>query len=73
MNTKRVKISSLVEKTKGYSGADLKALCVESGMIAIRNKKSYIEQKDLNDACVVIDKKKETGTRLTSSPHALYS
>jgi proteasome regulatory subunit len=73
MNTKRVKISSLIEKTKGYSGADLKALCVESGMIAIRNKRSFIEQKDLNDACVVIDKKKETGTRLTSSPHALYS
>ena len=73
MNTKRVKISSLIEKTKGYSGADLKALCVESGMIAIRNKRSYIEQKDLNDACIVIDKKKETGTRLTTSPHALYS
>jgi proteasome regulatory subunit len=73
MNTKRVKISSLIEKTKGYSGADLKALCVESGMIAIRNKRSFIEQKDLNDASVVIDKKKESGTRLTSSPHALYS
>lgn len=73
MNTKRVKISSLIEKTKGYSGADLKALCVESGMIAIRNKRSFIEQKDLNDACIVIDKKKETGTRLTTSPHALYS
>ena len=72
MSTKRVKISSLTEKTKGFSGADLKALCVEAGMIAIRNKRAAIEQKDLNEAIVVIEKKKDQGHRLTS-PHALYS
>ena len=35
MNTKKVSVGRIVERTKGYSGAELKATCVEAGMICL--------------------------------------
>ena len=37
MNTKRLSTGRIVERTNGFSGAELKATCVEAGMIAIRD------------------------------------
>ena len=39
MSTSRIQLKAIVEKTEGYSGAELKATCVEAGMIAIRDKR----------------------------------
>ena len=36
MNTKKINVKPIVDKTTGFSGAEIKATCVEAGMIAIR-------------------------------------
>lgn len=72
MSTKRVKIQRIVDKTEGYSGAELKATCVEAGMIAIRDKRSSITNDDLMLAVTRLNEKKSTAGR-TTSPEALYS
>jgi proteasome regulatory subunit len=72
MNTKKVTMGRVVERTKGYSGAELKATCVEAGMIAIRDGRSSVTNQDLMDAISRLDKKRSQGTSLRS-PEALYS
>jgi len=72
MNTKRIQMKRIVEKTQGYSGAELKATCVEAGMIAIRDNRSTVTNTDLLDAVTRLDKKKSQGSS-KSSPEALYS
>lgn len=72
MNTQRVQIKRIVDKTQGYSGAELKATCVEAGMIAIRDNRSTVTNADLIAAVTRLDQKKSQGTG-HSSPEALYS
>ena len=71
MSTSRINLKAIVEKTEGYSGAELKATCVEAGMIAIRDKRSKITQTDLLKAVERIQVKKST-SGVTASPDALY-
>ena len=72
MNTKKIAIARVVERTKGYSGAELKATCVEAGMIAIRDGRSVVSQNDMMLAVSRLDKKRTQGSNSTS-PEALYS
>lgn len=72
MSTKRVKLQKIVEKTEGYSGAELKATCVEAGMIAIRDKRSSVTNEDLMLAVTRLNEKKSTAGK-TSTPDRLYS
>ena len=72
MSAKRINLQRIVEKTEGYSGAELKATCVEAGMIAIRDGRSSISNDDLLQAVSRINEKKTNGGR-TASPDALYS
>lgn len=72
MNTKKIAIGRVVERTKGYSGAELKATCVEAGMIAIRDGRSVVSQSDMMLAVSRLDKKRTQGSNSTS-PEALYS
>ncbi len=72
INTKKVNIARVVERTKGYSGAELKATCVEAGMIAIRDGRSSVSQHDVMTAITRLDKKRAQGTSVRS-PEALYS
>jgi len=72
MSAKRINLQRIVEKTEGYSGAELKATCVEAGMIAIRDGRSSISNDDLLQAVTRINEKKTNGGR-TASPDALYS
>ncbi len=71
MSTSRINLKTIVEKTEGYSGAELKATCVEAGMIAIRDKRNKVTQKDLVQAVDRIQVKKSTSGS-SSSPDALY-
>jgi len=72
MNTKKISIARVVERTKNYSGAELKATCVEAGMIAIRDGRSSVTQQDMMDAITRLDKKRTQGTSMRS-PESLYS
>jgi len=72
MNTKKVVVGRVVERTNGYSGAELKATCVEAGMIAIRDGRSAVTQQDMMDAISRLDNKRSQG-RTATSPEALYS
>ena len=71
MSAKRINLQRVVEKTEGYSGAELKATCVEAGMIAIRDGRSSVSNDDLLQAVTRINEKKTNGGR-TASPDALY-
>jgi len=71
MNTKRINIQRVVELTEGYSGAELKATCVEAGMIAIREKRDVIAQDDILTAVKRINNKRSKGG-ISTSPDALY-
>lgn len=71
MSTSRINVSKIVELTEGFSGAELKATTVESGMIAIREGRSKVKQDDILLAVDRIKTKRET-TGITSSPDDLY-
>ena len=46
----KLNFDRLSELTEGFSGADLKALCTEAGMIAIRFKRKSVSERDFSDA-----------------------
>jgi len=45
-----VSIDTLTVATKGYSGADIQALCNEAAMNAVRRQSKIVEQIDFNKA-----------------------
>ena len=50
MNLKDVNLESIAKKTDGFSGADLKVICMEAGMFAIRDERDYVTQEDFERA-----------------------
>ncbi|MBS3059930.1 MAG: proteasome-activating nucleotidase [DPANN group archaeon] len=50
MNTKRVPHSWLVEQTQEANGAEIKSICTEAGMFAIRNNRPHVLKKDFESA-----------------------
>ena len=62
IHTRRMKLedkldfNKLSELTEGFSGADLKALCTEAGMLAIRSKRKNVSEKNFLDAIGKISK-----------------
>ena len=47
---KGINYKKIASETDGLSGADLRALCVEAGMNAIKNKRIKINSKDFDEA-----------------------
>lgn len=72
MSTKKIQLKQIVDKTNGFSGAEIKATCVEAGMIAIRQGRGYITQTDFIDSIKRINLKKIKGG-LKDSPDTIYS
>ena len=71
MSTKRINLSKIIEKTEGFSGAELKATCVEAGMIAIRDDRSHITNDDFLASIKRINEKRSKGG-FKDSPDGLY-
>jgi len=67
MATSRISMARLVEQTKGFSGADLKATCVEAGMTAIRDGRSKVSQKDFQIAVQTVIKKRDSNSDLSAA------
>ena len=61
--SKNLSIKKIVTLTKGFSGADLKATCVEAAMIAIRAKRKSVNSKDFITAIERISEKKSNSIR----------
>lgn len=46
MNLRKVNLKEVSSIATNFSGAELKAICTESGFFAIRNKREYVTQED---------------------------
>ncbi len=68
MNLKDVDLKKVAEMTEGCVGADLKAICTEAGMFAIREGREYITMDDFLKAIEKVRGKKEK----KEAPHVLH-
>ncbi len=55
-----IDFSELAEMTEGLSGADIKAVCTEAGMFAVRDDRTSVTMDDLIDAKEKIESEGET-------------
>ena len=53
---KRVKVSNVIEQTDGFSGAEIKALCIEAGIRAIKEGRKKVIPEDISEAVDVVRK-----------------
>ena len=56
----------LIQMTEGASGADIKNICTESGMFAIRSSRDHVINDDFTDAIKKISGEKETTAASTT-------
>ncbi|HIP84157.1 MAG TPA: AAA family ATPase [Methanothermococcus okinawensis] len=59
---KDVDLSKIAKMTEGFVGAELKAVCTEAGMFAIRENREYVTMEDFIRAVEKIKKKKGSGS-----------
>lgn len=55
--TRNIRLRAIAEKTGGCSGAELKAVCTEAGMFALRERRVHITQEDFELAVSKVMKK----------------
>lgn len=51
---KEINFEKLERKTEGATGADIKAICTEAGMQAIRNEREKVSEKDFEKAIIKV-------------------
>ena len=57
---KDIDIDQLAKETETFTGADIKAVCTEAGMNAIRNRRVRIKQEDFTQAIKKVAETKKT-------------
>jgi len=65
-----IDFSHLLAVTKDTTGADIKSICTEAGMFAIRDKRMSITEEDFKKAIVKVQ---ERGGGRSDAPGAIYS
>jgi 26S proteasome regulatory subunit T6 len=55
--TRGINLRTIAEKSNNASGAELKAICTEAGMFALRERRSHITQEDFELACSKVMRK----------------
>ena len=69
--SKKVNPHELAEKTEGASGAEIKSICTEAGMLCIRDNRDTITPEDFENARVkVLERNKNKGSK--NIPDYLY-
>lgn len=56
---KSINLDALYKRLEGCSGAEIQAVCTESGYCAIRENRVQVTEKDFSDACTKVIKKDE--------------
>lgn len=51
---KKIDVDRVLSQMKGYSGAEVRAVCTEAGYFAIRDDRTVIREKDLLDAIIKV-------------------
>lgn len=57
--SKEVNFEELARCTDDFNGAQLKAVCVEAGMIALRREATELDHEDYMDAIIEVQAKKK--------------
>ena len=73
MNLKHVDLKKVAEKTEGCVGADLKAICTEAGMFAIRDGREYVTMDDFLTAIEKVWAKKKDDRANAPPLHVMYA
>lgn len=60
MNHKEVNFTELARSTEDFNGAQLKAVCVEAGMNALRRGGTYLEHEDYVEGIMQVQAKKKS-------------
>jgi len=60
MTTKEINFDEIARITSDFNGAQLKAVCVEAGMIALRRNATEITHEDFTDGVAEVQAKKKT-------------
>tara|TARA_B100000579_G_C22772502_1_gene824778 strand:- start:745 stop:1374 length:630 start_codon:yes stop_codon:yes gene_type:complete len=53
---KKVKVSNVIDQTDGFSGAEIKALCIEAGIRAIKDERKNVIPDDISEAVDIVRK-----------------
>ncbi|GMF58019.1 unnamed protein product [[Candida] boidinii] len=59
--TRGIDLGKIAEKMNGCSGADVKAVCTESGMFALRERRIHVTQEDFELAVAKVMTKNDEG------------
>ena len=73
MNLKHVDLKKVAEMTEGSVGADLKAICTEAGMFAIRDGREYVTMDDFLTAIEKVWAKKKDDRANAPPLHVMYA
>ncbi len=65
----KLNLDGVISATQGYTGADIKAICTEAGMFAIRDSRVLVGQQDFRKAISKLERRIKGETR---SPSGLY-
>jgi 26S proteasome regulatory subunit T6 len=72
MNLMRgINLAKIANKMKGASGAEMKAVCTEAGMFALRERRIHVTQEDFEMAVAKVMKKDSDKGTNTHSFRAL--
>lgn len=55
--TRGINLKAIAQKSVGASGAELKAICTEAGMYALRERRTHITQEDFELSCAKVMQK----------------
>nr|UXY86732.1 26S proteasome AAA-ATPase subunit [Cryptomonas paramecium] len=56
---KKIEIKKIINKCENFNGADLRNVCTEAGLFAIRNERTYVTEEDLIKAIRKVQLSKE--------------